>query len=306
MKYMGILIPVIFTLILFGALGGICWVVLKKFDPKNADSSENSSAREAQAFLPFSTIGDNMIVLPNRQYRMVLECNSLNYNLKTDAERDQIEMSFQRFLNTISFPVTFFLQTKIIDNRDRLRKMDERLEDVLRTYPGLKSYAMQYRYDLEHLNAQIGNTHQKKRYLIVTYNDAEIMDSLSEEEQELYAKKELLTRCNTLISGLESVGVSSYVMNTQQLMELVYSCYYRDDYTYAEQLTSGEAFSLFVDGIQDRFKNLDKRQALSLLCGEAINRINLENLDQTEDGAKLLTFLRNLDGASQRTEDSYV
>lgn len=149
-------------LVIFGVLGAVLWVVLKKTDPKNQDTTENPQIKEAQAFLPFTDIRDGMIMLPNQRYRMVLECSSLNYNLKTPAERDQIELSFHRFLNTISFPITFFLQTKTIDNRERLAMLDKNIEEALSLYPGIRSYAQQYRKDMEELNTKIGNSHQKK------------------------------------------------------------------------------------------------------------------------------------------------
>lgn len=287
-------IMVAIFLVIFGVLGAVLWVVLKKTDPKNQDTTENPQIKEAQAFLPFTDIRDGMIFLPNQRYRMVLECSSLNYNLKTPAERDQIELSFHRFLNTISFPISFFLQTKTIDNRERLAMLDKNIEEALSQYPGVRNYAMHFRKDMEELNTKIGNSHQKKRYIIVSYDDVSTLDSLSAEEQEVYARKELLNRCNSIITNLEGVGVNSHMMDTKDLIELVYSCYYRDDYSYAEAISDKEAFALFVSGTEDKFKNLSKSDLLNLLCGEMENKINLENLDQTEKGARILSFLQEL------------
>lgn len=285
-------------LVIFGVLGAVLWVVLKKTDPKNQDTTENPQIKEAQAFLPFTDIRDGMIMLPNQRYRMVLECSSLNYNLKTPAERDQIELSFHRFLNTISFPITFFLQTKTIDNRERLAMLDKNIEEALSLYPGIRSYAQQYRKDMEELNTKIGNSHQKKRYIIITYDEVGTLDSLSAEEQEVYARKELLNRCTSVRSNLEGVGVNSHVLETPELIELIYSCYYRDDYSYAEAISDKEAFSLFVHGTEDKFHDMSKNDLLALLCGEMENRINLENLDQTEKGARMLAFLNELKGGT--------
>lgn len=285
---------VIIFLVIFGVLGIVLWTVVKKTDPRNQDTTEDPKIKEAQAFLPFTDIRDGMILLPNQRYRMVLECSSLNYNLKTPAERDQIELSFHRFLNTISFPVTFFLQTKTIDNRERLAMLDKNIEEALSNYPGVRSYAMHFRKDMEELNTKIGNSHQKKRYIIVTYDEVSTLDSLSAEEQEVYAKKELLNRCNSLIANLDGVGVNSRMLDTKELIELVYSCYYRDDFSYSEAISDKEAFSLFVHGSEDKFQNMSKQDLLTLLFGEIENRINLENLDQTEQGARLKTFLHDL------------
>lgn len=281
-------------LLIFGSLAAIILINSKKNSDENISGSGSGTAghtAEAQSFLPFDCIQDNMIVLPNQQFRMVLDCTSINYNLKTPAERDQIELSFQRFLNTVACPITMFLQTKTIDNRERLELLDKNIEEAVSLYPGVKNYAEHYRQDMENLNTRIGNSHQKKRYIIVTYDDVSMLDSLSPDEQENYAKKELLNLSNTLMSNLEGVGVHSRILSTNELYELIYSCYYRDDYSYASSLANQDACSLFVDGTEDKFQKMNKDQLLDLLFGELKNKITLENLDQTERGAQMLVYL---------------
>ena len=292
--------PIIFIvlifLVLFGVIGSILLIVLKKTDPKNQDSSENIQNKEAQGFLPFSDIRDNMILLPNQRYRMVLECTSINYMLKTPAEQDQIEASFQRFLNTITFPVSFFMQTKTIDNRERLELLDQNIKEVISQYSGVESYAKHYRKSLAELNERIGNSHQKKRYIIVSYDDVSALDSLSPEEQEYYAKKELMNRCNVLSSNLDGVGIKSHILHTEELVELIYSCYYRDDYSYADSIANKEAFSLIVHGENDHFKDMSKDEMLDLMISELKNKITLENLDETARGSDILAFINALKG----------
>ena len=61
-------------------------------------------------------------------YRLVIECSSTNYNLKTDTEREMIELSFQKLLNSLTFPITIFIQTKVLDNTKILSQMEEETE----------------------------------------------------------------------------------------------------------------------------------------------------------------------------------
>ena len=289
---------IIGLLVLFGGLAAVLLLVLKKTDPRNNDTTSNPALTEAQGFLPFTDIAANMICLPNELYRMVIECSCVNYNLKTEEERDQIELSFHRFLNSINFPVTFFLQTKTIDNRDRLASLDKSIAEVVDIYPAVKTYAERYRKEMETLTEQIGNSHQKKRYIIVSYDDAGQLDSLSKEERIAYARKELMNRCNMLISGLEGVGVNATVLDTNALIELVYSVYWRDDFSYADAIASKDAFTLFVDGTEDRFAGMSKEDVLRLLCTETMNRITAENLDTTDSGVKMMEFLATMKGES--------
>lgn len=285
---------IIILLAFFVVITVIVVVVLKKTDPKNQDSSENDHIKEAQQFLPFDDISENMIMLPNQQFRAVLECSCLNYQLKTSDERNQIEMSFQRFLNTINFPISIFLQTKTIDNTARLKQLDNEIKAAVQDHPGLKAYADQFRRDMEDINSQIGNSHQKKRYIIVTYDDVQLLDNLSKEEQAHYAAKEIRNRCNLLKDNLEGVGINSHMMSTQELIELVYSCYYRDDFSYAESIANKDAFALIVNGKEDLFEGLSKEETVKLMCKEVMNQIQMNNLELTEGGAQLMQVLTKI------------
>ena len=287
----------IFILVMGGFIGGLVAVVLhymKKMSAMDTDNTESDSVSSAQEFLPFTDIRDNMIILPGQKYRAVLECSSMNYQLKTGAEREQIELAFQRFLNSVNFPIAFFLQTKTIDNSRRLKILEEEIEQTLQDFPEMTDYAKQYYLDMENLHTKIGNAHQKKRYIIVAYDDVSELDNLSKDEQHLYAQAELRNRCGALSSNLDGAGVHSHMLDTEELIELVYSCYYRDDYSYAECIANGDAYKIFVDGEKDRFKEFSKDELIQFLCDETLNKIHSENLDTTESGKALLDAITNL------------
>lgn len=281
-------------LIIFSAIGAFIYLMIKKVDPKNQDPTENPNIKNAQEFLPFEDITNNMIVLGNHRYRAILNCSSTNYQLKTSGEREQIEMSFQRFLNTISFPITFFLQTKVIDNTKRLQELQRDAEKTIAEFPHMVNYAEQYQKDMAQLNAIIGNNHQKKRYIIVTYDDSGALSTLSDDEKVIHAEKELQHRCMSVISNLQAVGVNARVMTSEELIELVYSCYYRDDYSYAEYIAAKEPFSFFVNGEEDKFKEIPKMKMLDLILKETINRIELANIDTESGGKASLDVLKEL------------
>lgn len=288
-----LLILVALVVLLAAFVGGVLYF-LKKTDPKNQDSSENSSSKCAQEFLPFDNIRENTIMLGNHRYRAIVECTSVNYQLKTPAERDQIEASFQRFLNTVTFPITFFIQTKLIDNTARYKELCKEIDETLQVFPYMRQYAEAYKKDMHDLNARIGNNQQKKKYIIVTYDEAQEMSMLDENEKNHFAAKEIMNRCNLLITNLESVGVKARILDTAELIELVYSCYYRDDFSYAEAIANEDAFKLFIDGEKDHFANMSKSALLDLILKEAINQAELGNLEIDQNGKAVLNGLRNL------------
>ena len=139
---------------------------IKKADPKGQDRTEASDIKSAQEFLPFEDIREDMILLGQHRYRAVLACTATNYHLKTAREKENIEMAFQRFLNSISFPITFFLQTKVIDNTDRLKSLKAEIEHTVSDFPNIANYAEQYLSDMASLNEKLGN--EKFTALITT------------------------------------------------------------------------------------------------------------------------------------------
>lgn len=289
-----IIIIMLVMFLLAGIVGVVIFFTVKKFDPQGNDKTEDPNIKTVQEFLPFKDIRDGTIVLSDHKYRAIIECSATNYNLKTPAERASIEASFQRFLNTITFPITFFMQTKVIDNSKRLQMMHEEIKATLIEFPNMASYAEQYERDMSDLNGKIGNSQQKKRYIIIPYDEVVLLDNLTEDEKVNYAAKEIRNRCNIIMSNLESVGVISRILSTEELVELVYSCYNRDDYSYAEAISNKDAFSTFVHGRRDNFKNMPKEALLDIIFGETINKMELGNVAADHDGMMALKELKEL------------
>jgi len=292
---------IIFLFLLFvGGVGALLFFMVKKLDPMQGDKSEDSKLDIAQDFLPFDDIRNNMIVLPNHSYRAVIECSSLNYELKTEGERDQIEMSFQQFINSLNWPISIFQQTKEIDNTRRVESLRKEVEATLVEFPNMKTYADHFLADMENLNTKIGNSQQKKRYIVIPYDDALTLEGLTDGEKAAYANKELLNRCNAIRSGLDAVGVITHVLSTAELIELVYSCYNREGFSYAEAISSNEAFALFVDGLEDRFEDLPRVGMLDLILGESINKIRANNVDSDRNGQAATAEMEQLRKDTQK------
>lgn len=290
-----ILLSVIF-LSMVGVIITVVLLIIKRLNSKigGGDESVATDITEAQKFLPFEDIRENVIVLPGHRYRAVLECSSVNYTLKTAGERDLIEASFQQFLNSLPCPITIFTQTKLIDNSKRQRILEENVAKVLEEYPQMEEYARQYSKDMANLSNVIGNSLQKKRYIIVPYDEVDLLGELSEEEKVHYAAREVRNRCNVIKSNLDAVGVNSVIMDTKGLVELVYSSYHRDDFSFAEAISNGEAFALFVDGTEDKFAGRPDEATLDQVLMETINKLQLGGLDMTETGRAVLEGVQSL------------
>ena len=67
-------------------------------------------------FMEFDKVEDNMIVQKNgNRYVMVIECQGINYDLMSQAEKVSVEEGFIQFLNTLSYPLQIYTQTRKIN-----------------------------------------------------------------------------------------------------------------------------------------------------------------------------------------------
>lgn len=265
--------------LLFGGMAFAVIYQIKKTDPKNIDSSAKDDIKTAQEFLPFEDIKDSMVHLGGHNYRAIIECSSINYNLKTEKEKEIIELSFQRFLNSLTYPITFFIQTKTIDNTRMLQNLDKDLKDTIKDYPHLAEYAEVFYGDMSNLNIQIGNNRQKKKYIIVSFNEALELTTANDDEKYDYSAKELYNRCQIMCDGLSAIGIKGKILNTKEIAELIFSTYHKDNYSYVEGILNGEYLELMVDGEHNRLAEITSDGKLDWILYEAQLRLQTEIME---------------------------
>ncbi|MFF2531591.1 hypothetical protein ACFVS2_22025 [Brevibacillus sp. NPDC058079] len=285
------MLPVIIVLGFLAMVGGMAFLVfrqLQKTDPTKVDTSVQDSISTAQEFLPFEDIRDGMIVLGGHKYRAVIECSSTNYNLKTEREKEIIELAFQRFVNSFTHPVTFYIQTKVIDNTKMLESLNEEIQESVTAFPQLEQYGSLYFNEMAGLNSYIGNNKQKKKYLIIPFDEAINLGDLSETEKFDFSSKELYNRASILVDGLGTIGVKAKILDTKELAELVFSTYHKDNYTHVENVVNGEFLTLLTEGENNRMDTITEDARLDWILYESQMRIQNELMN-----AQVPDFMRN-------------
>ena len=93
-------------------------------------------------FMEFDKIEDNMIIQKKgKRFIMVVECQGINYDLMSQAEKVSVEEGFVQFLNTLRFPIQLYVQTRSLN-----------LRDIVDEY---KSKVSAIAQDIEKVNARI-------------------------------------------------------------------------------------------------------------------------------------------------------
>ena len=269
-----IILGVLFLLLLIGGMGGSAYYVLKQTDPKNVDTSMRDNINTAQEFLPFKRIKDSMIHMGNHNYRAIVEVSSINYDLKTEKEQRVIEMSYTQFLNSLMFPITIFISSREIDNRKFMDDLKTDYENILKDYPGMVDYANANFNDMTTLNQQLGTTRQKKKYIIVSYDEAHELDQLTDDEKYVESASEIAQRARMIQEGMMNLGIQTKILNTQEVIELMISTYHRSGYNYSEEITNGNYLSMIVEGERNYFgQDIEDKEQLEVFVAEFENKL---------------------------------
>lgn len=294
---------------------------------KNGNSKEisNSSSQDKQSifnFMEFDNVEDNMIIQKNgNRYLMVIGCQGVNYDLMSGVEKNSIEEGFVQFLNTLRQPIQIYIQTrsinlesslqvyraKVKEVEDKYNRMQMRYEDMVKSgkfsdeqlskaYFELTKQSNLYEYgtsviqDTERMSLN-KNILNKNYYIIVPYYSSETgNDKLDKEEVKNMAFSELYTRCQSIISSLFSCEVRGKILRTNELIELLYMAYNRDEaetFGLDKAMRAGynELYSTAPDVYEKKMKELDKiiEQRAMDKAREKVNEAKSEIQKQLEE-----------------------
>lgn len=272
-------------------------------------------AENTGEFMPFDDIENSMIVCANYTYRAVIECSSINLGLCASGELARIQDSYYKLMDSVDFPFSMYIITKELDNAKMTKRFEELSEDPLIRYPSLTAYQEAYLRELRRLPEKCGNSKQKKKYIIISYDEAGSMDKLTDDEKFRHSAKELANRCNVFIEGLQRVGISAHILTSDEIADLLYSVYHKESMSSIANILEGDFNDLVVEGTNN-LQSADAYQFMDLTLSEAINELNetvLNNKEipeyeklQTKELIDDIAALRKKHSGFYQTEAFYV
>ena len=82
-------------------------------------------------FMEFDTVIDNMISQKNgMRYIMAVECQGINYDLMSEAEKNSVEEGFVQFLNTLRYPIQIYTQTRTINLNSSIQTYKDKIKEI--------------------------------------------------------------------------------------------------------------------------------------------------------------------------------
>lgn len=246
-------------------------------------------------FMEFDKIEDNMIIQKNgNRYVMVVNCQGVNYDLMSGVEKAGVEEGFVQFLNTLRHPIQLYIQTKTVNleksiiqykNRvkgfeDKYNKMKLQYEQMLKSEQysteelnkmyyevtkqgNLLEYGKDVIYNTERMSLN-KNVLTKQYYIIISYYASEASNGdFDKEEIKNLAFSELYTKAQSIIRTLSVCGVNGRILNSNELVDLLYVAYNRDDseiYSAEKVMNAGfeDLYSTAPDVLDKKIKALDK------------------------------------------------
>lgn len=200
-----------------------------------------------QRYLPFSEIRDNLLIMKDGSTRMILKVQALNFNLKSSEEQDSIIIGYQRFLNSLRFPVQIIIRSLKVDIDAYVSKLKNLA--VKQQNPLLQEQTYRYIDFLTNL-IDMAQIMKKEFYIVVPYDTDEnksVRDSgmfgifrsfwsaLSQEESVVSIrekhrktnnlKKANLERLNIVKTSLEGVGLKAEELRKDELIRLLINYY---------------------------------------------------------------------------------
>ena len=163
----------------------------------------NQKNISVQDWLQIEKIFNNGIIkFKNNSYIKLIKIYPINFNLKSDFEKEVILNSYRVFLKTCNFNFQILIQS----NKEDLNKNIKNINDNLNKEIYLKEIGKDYINFINEINS-IKNSSSKDFYIIISNNREEnnLEDLIFEELNEKYFKiKECLLKCGNSIKNINN------------------------------------------------------------------------------------------------------
>ena len=184
---------------------------------KNKMEVKKIKIKSVQGWIPIVEIYENGIIkLEKNKYIKILKIIPINYNLKSDLEKNSILNSYKILLKTCNFNFQILIQSNKQDLSQHISQIEKNIQKKENLY--LKEISQNYFNFIKNLNYS-KNSSNKDFYIIVennknnnNFNSLEIIEN---DLKEKYFKiKECLSRC-----GNDTIEIN----NKEDIINLFYS-----------------------------------------------------------------------------------
>lgn len=175
-----------------------------------------AGSKSSREQIQIKEVVDDVLVLPNNEYRQILETSSVNFELKSEEEQDVIIDSFQNFLNALPCQIQILVRVREVD-------IDKYIEDIGKTkhketIPAYKKQIDGYCAFVKKLVS--GNKILSRRfYIVVPYKHTEHHQDMK------LIKEHLALERDIIVKGLERMQMKARTLTSIEILNLFYTFY---------------------------------------------------------------------------------
>ena len=167
-----------------------------------------------QNFLPYEKVLDNGIIkLKNNSYVKIIKIIPINFNLKSNLEKEAILNSYKIFLKTCNFDIQILIQSSKEDLNKNIDNIKNNLKKEKKEF--LNNISEEY-FDFIQKITSIKNSSSKNFYIVISNNKNEnLEDNIFQELNEKFFKiKECLFRCGNTVIDINSKQEVQEIFNS--------------------------------------------------------------------------------------------
>jgi hypothetical protein len=160
-------------------------------------------------------VRDGILMLPDNQYRVIMEVSSLNFELKSEDEQDTLIDTYQSLINSLPCPIQVLVRIRELDMSHYMenlvaRKKNERepvYQDQLQAYS-------------EFVQALVADNKILSRhfYIVLPYS-ASGKDAYEEASEQLALNSDLVRK------GFMRLGMQTRLLESLEVLDLFHSFY---------------------------------------------------------------------------------
>lgn len=198
------------------------------------------AVQSTKQLVEVANIIDNIVLLKNGSLRSIIEVSAINFELRSEGEQIAILQNFQRFINSIDFPLQIVVSSRKLNIDDYLKLIDQSANEL--TNELLKIQATEYSKFIGELS-DLSNIMSKKFYIVVPFyvfeapsksgiiqsvksifKPSAVVKELTPEQLETY-RSQLLQRTELIFDGLIGMGLKAKTLEKDDLVNLFYGLY---------------------------------------------------------------------------------
>ena len=154
--------------------------------------------KSIQKWIPIDKILDNGIIkIEKNKYIKILKVIPINFNLKTQLEKESILNSYKVFLKTCNFDMQILIQSKKEDlsgHIENIQKISQKENNKI-----IEQYSRDYIKFIKEKNNK-NKSASKNIYLIIKNTTENLEENIIQELNEKYFKiKDCLVRCGNIV-----------------------------------------------------------------------------------------------------------